>query len=142
MAPTRPRPAKSATRVIAAVCLAASLPACSAPGPGPVLTGSPQTGSAADPSGGTFFPWKPIDRAVAAGAIEHLVVASPTEEVGAQFRTYRLLGPRDQPGVLRVERTDAGLAITVSIGRFGEPELEAAVLASVERALQDAAAAP
>lgn len=142
MAPTRPRPAKSTTRVLAVVCLAIPPLACSAPGPGPVLTGSPSTGSAPDPSGGTFFPWKPIDRAVAAGAIEHLVVASPTEEVGAQFRTYRLLGPRDQPGVLRVERTDAGLSITVSIGRFGEPELEAAVLGSVQRAIEDAASAP
>ena len=120
---------------MAAVCIALPAFACSAPAPGPVLAGAPRTGSAPDPSGGTFFPWNSIDRAVAAGALEHLVVATPTAEVGAQFRTYRLLGPLDQPGIIRVERTDAGLTIAVSIGRFGQPELEAAVLASVERAL-------
>jgi hypothetical protein len=79
-----------------------------------------------------------VDRAVAAGAIEHLVVATPIESIGVRFRTYRLLGPRDQPGELIAERTDDGLALTIRLGRFGLPDLEAAVLAKVRERLADA----
>lgn len=76
-----------------------------------------------------------VDRAVAAGAIEHLVVATPVESIDHRYRTYALLGPHDQPGEMLVERASAGLAITIRLGRFGLPELEDAVLHSVRDAL-------
>lgn len=76
-----------------------------------------------------------MDRAVAAGALEHLVVATPIEKIGDRYRTYTLLGPHDQPGEMLVERASGGLAITIRLGRFGLPELEAAMLDSVRDAL-------
>tara|TARA_R110000782_G_scaffold29795_3_gene74049 strand:+ start:5953 stop:6255 length:303 start_codon:yes stop_codon:yes gene_type:complete len=82
--------------------------------------------------------WARIDRAVAGGAIEHLVVATPVETIGVRFRTYRLLGPRDQPGELLVERTETDLKLTIRLGRFGDPELEQAVLAEIRKALANA----
>lgn len=111
--------------------------ACSGSGstPRPMLTGEAQVASAADPSRSAHHGWDAVDRAVQDGAIEHLVVATPVESVGTRFRTYRLLGPRDQPGELVAERTEDGLELRVRIGRFGRPDLEAQVLRSVREAL-------
>jgi hypothetical protein len=138
-------PARSTacTRVVALAALlmtAWAWPACSAgpPNPRPALAGQPRTADARDPAPTPFHGWDMVDRAVATGAIEHLVVATPIESIGNRFRTYRLLGPRDQPGELLAERTDDGLQMTIRLGRFGLPELEADVLGSVRRALAEA----
>lgn len=127
------------TLFVALSALAPALPACStaSPRPRPVLTGEARTAGAADPSKTPFHGWDSVDRAVAAGAIEHLVVATPIETIGNRFRTYSLLGPRDQPGELLAERTDDGLNLTLRLGRFGLPELEADLLRSVRRALAE-----
>lgn len=110
---------------------------CSGSGsmPRPMLTGAVGQAEASDPSRSPHHGWDAVDRAVQAGAIEHLVVATPVESVGTRFRTYRLLGPRDQPGELVVERTDEGLQLRIRIGRFGQPDLEGLVLASVRAEL-------
>lgn len=133
-----------AAGVTGAACLLA-LAACRSdpvPQPRPRLGGPERSARAPDPDAGRTAAqlpgWAAIDRAVAAGALEHVVVATPIESVGALFRTYRLLGPRDQPGELLVERTGDGLGLTIRLGRFGEPELEAAVLETIRRQLRDA----
>lgn len=120
-----------------------ALAACQGPGvphPRPRLVGPARSIHAADPdqarTAAQLPGWVAVDRAVAAGAIEHLVVATPVESIGARFRTYALLGPRDQPGELLVERTPTGLGLTIRLGRFGEPDLEGAVLDAVRRALE------
>ena len=90
-----------------------------------------------DPSRSPYHGWGAVDRAVDAGAIEHEVVATPTGAIGRRFRMYRLLGPRGQPGELTVERTDGGLELTIRLGRFGTPDLEAAVLDGIRRGLTE-----
>lgn len=128
---------QTASRCGIMICAVATLLGCSAPKPGPrpLLTGSALTASGVDPSKAPFRNWELVDRAVAAGTIEHLVVATPVEAIDHRYRTYTLLGPHDQPGELLVERTASGLTLTVRLGRFGLPELEAAVLGSVRDAL-------
>jgi hypothetical protein len=101
------------------------------------LHGQAQTVPAHDPSRTPWHGWDAVDRAVAAGAIEHLVVATPIESIGVRFRTYRLLGPRDQPGELTAERTDQGLNLTIRLGRRGLPDLESAVLDEIRKRLTD-----
>ncbi len=140
--PAPPRPGLP-TRLFAGVCAAlalATIPACSssAPPPRPLLSGPPRSAPAADPSKSSYHGWDAIDAAVKAGAIEHLVVATPIETIGVRFRTYRLLGPRDQPGELLVERTDTGVELTVRLGRFGQPELEQQVLDQIRAELATA----
>lgn len=123
--------------------VALTLPACTSdpiPAPRPVLTGPAQAAVGRDPSQTPYHGWGAIDDAVRKGVIEHLVVATPIESIGVRFRTYRLLGPHDQPGELLVERTDEGVALTIRLGRFGEPELEAEVLSDIRRALSKSAA--
>lgn len=105
------------------------------PAPRPLLTGAPSSVRAPDPSQTRYHGWGTIDEAVTAGAIEHSVVATPVETIGTRFRTYTLLGPHDQPGELRVERADDRLVVTVRMGRFGLPDLEADVGAAVRREL-------
>jgi hypothetical protein len=100
-----------------------------------LLAGAAQGITAADPSRSAHHGWEAVDRAVQAGAIEHVVVATPVDSVGNRFRTYRLLGPRDQPGELVAERTDDGMRLEIRIGRFGDPVLESQVLESVRHAL-------
>lgn len=119
-----------------------ALPACTSAHPEPraLLTGEHRSASGADPSKSRYHGWDAIDRAVNKGAIEHLVVATPVETIGTRFRTYRLLGPRDQPGELVVERTDGGggdggVELTIRLGRFGLPELEQQVLRSIRAEL-------
>jgi hypothetical protein len=112
-------------------------PACTAarPAPRPLLTGEARAASGADPSKTPYHGWDAIDRAVHAGAIEHLVVATPIETIGVRFRTYRLLGPHDQPGELLAERTADGVALTIRLGRFGLPDLEERVLEQIRAEL-------
>lgn len=107
------------------------------PRPRPLLDGPARVVDATDPSAGRWTGWGRIDDAVRAGAIEHLVVASPVETVSG-FRIYRLHGPQGQPGELMVERSDAGLSLTIRLGRFGMPELEADVLDEVTERLEAA----
>lgn len=123
--------------LVAACCAGGQIGCGPAGGPGPVLRGEARTVTGEDPSRSAFHGWGAIDRAVDAGAIEHEVVASPTGSVGQRFRTYRLLGPRGQPGELTVERTDDGLSLTIRLGRFGSPELEDTVLAEIRRRLAE-----
>lgn len=128
---------QTASRCGIMICAVAALLGCSAPKPGPrpLLTGSALTASGVDPSQTPFRSWESVDRAVAAGAVEHLVVATPIEQIGDRYRTYTLLGPHDQPGEMLLERTAGGISLTIRLGRFGLPELEAAVLGSVRDAL-------
>ncbi|MEA5615429.1 hypothetical protein [Nodularia spumigena] len=140
--PATPR-TRAATRLFAGVCAALTLlghAACSStnPTPRPLLTGQARSTPAADPSRSPYHGWDAIDTAVKAGAIEHLVVATPVETIGVRFRTYRLLGSRDQPGELLVERTDEGVALTIRLGRFGLPELEQQVLDQIRAELAKA----
>lgn len=148
MSPARSPARSTATRRFTGVCAAALLaaaPAC-APGPArprPLLTGEARSLTAPDPSPerpeGWRIGWDAVDAAVAKGAIEHLVVATPVEAIGDRFRTYTLLGPQDQPGELVVERTADGLSLTVRLGRFGLPDLERKVLSAVRKRLRDPA---
>lgn len=128
---------QTASRCCALICASVTLIGCSAPTPRPrpLLTGPAQTATAPDPSESPFRGWDAVDHAVTAGTIEHLVVATLIESIDDRYRTYSLLGPHDQPGELLAERTATGLALTVRLGRFGLPELEAAVLSSVHAAL-------
>ncbi len=124
---------------MACAAFALALAGC-APGhprPRPLLDGPAQRADAADPSQGRWTGWGRIDDAVRAGAIEHMVVAWPAETVSG-FRIYRLHGPQGQPGELMVERSDAGLSLTIRLGRFGMPELEGAVLDEVTERLKAA----
>lgn len=153
-APSRPAsaPRAFATRLFVGGCAFLVLltpAACSSArsttpsSPRPLLTGEHQSSTGADPSKTRYHGWHTIDRAVNKGAIEHLVVATPVETIGTRFRTYRLLGPRDQPGELVVERTDGGggdggaggVELTIRLGRFGLPELEQQVLRSIRAEL-------
>lgn len=143
--PARPRSprTRAATRLFTGGCailIALALPACSSarPTPRPLLTGEARSVPGADPSKSPYHGWDAIDSAVKTGAIEHLVVATPGETIGVRFRTYRLLGPHDQPGELLVERTDDGVALTIRLGRFGLPELEQQVLDQVRAELAKA----
>jgi len=141
MSPARPASRRSLSRATAWVWMAglvlAGPVACSgsATPPRPLLAGAAQGITAADPSRSAHHGWEAVDRAVQAGAIEHVVVATPVDSVGNRFRTYRLLGPRDQPGELVAERTDDGMRLEIRIGRFGDPVLESQVLESVRHAL-------
>ncbi len=141
-APPRQRPAPHpfATHLFTGGCafllfFAFSACAPARPTPRPLLTGEHRSASGVDPSRTRHHGWDAIDRAVNKGAIEHLVVATPVETIGTRFRTYRLLGPRDQPGELLVERTDEGVELTIRLGRFGLPELEERVLRSIRAEL-------
>jgi hypothetical protein len=143
--PDRPRlpRTRAANRLFTRGCAALTLlahAACSSPNPTPrpLLTGQARTTPAADPSRSPYHGWDAIDTAVKAGAIEHLVVATPVETIGVRFRTYRLLGPRDQPGELLVERTDDAIALTIRLGRFGLPDLEQQVLDQIRAELAKA----
>lgn len=132
------RGCSAATRPFTGVCaLVLFLHACAPaqPKPRPLLTGASQSAPATDPSKSPYHGWDAIDTAVKAGAIEHLVVATPIQTIGTRFRTYRLLGPRDQPGELLVERTDDGILMTIRIGRFGLPSLEDQVLRTIRAQL-------
>lgn len=113
---------------------------------------SPVSGQAPDPTRSVYFSWDPIDSAVEEAAIEFLVVATPVrgdDQSRAPFeRTYRLLAPRDQPGTLTITRGDDDgrfepgtrtITLTARIGRFGNPDLESAVIEAITQRLADAA---
>ncbi|MCC5822120.1 MAG: hypothetical protein LAT64_13215 [Phycisphaerales bacterium] len=115
-----------------------TLAACQGPTaqPQPRLAGQTRSIAGEDPSRSPYHGWRAIDRAVTEGAIEHLVVATAVGSVGHRFRTYRLMGPQDQPGELTVERTDEGVELTIRLGRFGMPELEDRVLTEIRHRLR------
>lgn len=110
---------------------------------------SPVSVQAPDPTRSVYFSWDPIDGAVEEGAIGFLVVATPlpaADPSRAPFeRTYRLLAPRDQPGTLTITRGDddgrfqpgtRSITLTARIGRFGNPDLESAVLGAIADRLE------
>lgn len=157
---TNPRPipqksprahARTPGYAIGVVCMALSAAACSPVGRtiAPTKAQSPVSVESVDPTRSVYFSWDPIDAAVRDGAIEYLVVATPEAPVdpwqGAASRTYDLLGPKDQPGWLMVNRAgDDGLfepgtrslTITAKIGLFGTPDLESAVVSEIDRLLR------
>lgn len=136
----------SAGLILLAGC---SFQACSTPGLPSAPEGaiSPIVLETLDPTKSIYYSWGPIDRAVEAGAIEHVVVATPKSANTtntAESRVYTLLAPRDRSGTIRIERTDDGgafvagarlLSLTIRIGQAGDPALETAVGASIRRLL-------
>lgn len=142
MTPPPPAGRQSATRrppalYAAAACLILALlaPACTGGGARPLLTGEAATADSSDPSTSPYASWRPVDHAVIKGCAEHVVVATPVRDSNYRYRTYTLLGPRDQPGELVVTRGEDGLSLSLRFGRFGDPEMEASILASVRREL-------
>ncbi|MEM9373143.1 MAG: hypothetical protein AAGA55_05820 [Planctomycetota bacterium] len=110
---------------------------------------SPVSGHAPDPTRSVYFSWGPIDRAIEEGAIGFGVVATRIDAADPERipyeRSFRLLAPRDRPGMLTIERgPDDGLfepgtreiLLTARIGRFGDPDLESAVIEAITRRLR------
>lgn len=131
------------------MCALCTLTACSAPSTpkAPPGTTSPVTLEAPDPTESIYFSWAPIDEAIQTGALEHVVVATLRPPGTPEARTYDLLALGDRPGTLEIRRADDGgelrpgarsLTITARIGRFGDPDLESAVVTSIRRLLEEA----
>ncbi|MBK7406185.1 MAG: hypothetical protein IPJ41_16665 [Phycisphaerales bacterium] len=86
--------------------------------------------------------WDDISAAVAVSLSVSELVLVATESPDAGHRVYRLRSARDEPGVLVVERlspADEGdpvlLRLSCSVGRFGDPARERAVLERVSTRL-------
>ncbi|GEM_PF-4858209 len=146
--PNRPKSRRSAppTPLLAFLTLTLITPGCADLGPSvpPTRATSPVSVRAPDPTRSVYFSWDPIDDAVEQAAIGHLVVATPQPAEdptrAPHERAYRLLAPRDRPGTLTITRGnddgrfEAGtrtITLTARIGRFGNPDLEAALLGSI-----------
>lgn len=106
----------------------------------PKLLGEHSVAQGVDPARTAHHGWDPVDTAIAAGAIELLIVARPSETDGVSKRMYTLKTLKGEPGELLVTRLGVGLGIAPSdglrlecrIGRFGDHAIERRLIERIQ----------